>query len=158
MIVLDEHSDGAEFDDIVRAELIAVMSQRLPAISIPALAERAIPYLPMYGAASRGTLRRKVQEAVRRVTKDMSAFLRFRPADGANREPRVEVLQTPEDLDHRGRTQGWQAVARAAEGKTRRRPPPDTGTIPFDFGAMISELAAGEEPEDDDPTEEEPPR
>ena len=157
LIVVDEHSESAEFDDIVRAELVAVMSQRLPAITIPALAERAIPYLPMYGAASRGTLRRKVQEAARRVAQDMSAFLRFRPPDGAHNEPRVEVLQTPEDLDPRGRTQGWQAVARAAEGKVRRRPPPDTGTIPFDFGAMISELAAGEELEDDDSTEEETP-
>jgi hypothetical protein len=111
------------------------------------LVRAVVPHHQMYGARARGVLHRAVRDATQAVCASMPEQFRFHRQSATRDEPAVEILQTPEDADPRGRTQQYQALQRAAgRSPSRRRPRaeiPGQGELPFD--AALNELTAGEE-------------
>ncbi len=120
IVPFDHESPAGEFDQPVRAELIAAMAQGRPSITIRALTEQAVRHFPLYGRAAQGRLRRNVRDAARRAAEAEPERLRYEPATGVTDE-RVAILRSPETFDRRGRTQGYQAVWGSRVGRTRRR-------------------------------------
>lgn len=147
-VAVDEESADSEFDDHVRAALVAELSHAKPVATISVLAERAIPHLALFGQRARKQLARKVEDSARRIAEaDPDSFV-FGPRTGTRSEAIVEFVRQPEEADRRGRTQIYQAVARAARpGRPRRAEIP--GQTAFDH--VLDELEAAS----DDTVEEE---
>jgi hypothetical protein len=120
IVPFDHESPAGEFDQPVRAELVAAMAQGRPSITIRALTEQAVRHFPLYGRAAQGRLLRNVRDAARRAAEAEPERLRYEPATGVTDE-RVAILRSPETFDRRGRTQGYQAVWGSRVGRTRRR-------------------------------------
>jgi hypothetical protein len=122
------HNGGPEspddaFDRLVRPVLVECQANRLPAISITSLTERAVPHLAMYGKAAKGSLQRKVSQAASRIAAQASDNYLYQPGS-PNREPMVQILRTPEDADPRGAHTGLpgpysarRGVAKATENR-----------------------------------------
>jgi len=108
----------------VRSVLVAHLSRRTPQASSATIAEETAPMLPAYGKAARNTFRRKVEDALRQIATAEPEMFEYQVRTG-NHDPRVRFLRTPEDNDPRGRTQGYQALARPAHTRHRRRPADD---------------------------------
>jgi hypothetical protein len=98
---VDPESPDDAFDRLVRPVLVECQANRLPAISITSLTERAVPHLAMYGKAAKGSLQRKVSQAASRTAAQASDNYLYQPGS-PNREPMVQILRTPEDADPRG--------------------------------------------------------
>src|SRR6266496_816911 len=109
VVPFDHESPAEAFDQPVRAELIAAMTQGRPSITIRALTEQAVRHFPLYGRAAQGRLLRNVRDAARRAAEAEPERLRYEPATGVTDE-RVAILRSPENFDRRGRTQGYQAI------------------------------------------------
>ena len=115
------------------------------------LAEQAIPHLAIYANAARKQLIKKVDAAARRAAdRDNTRFGYLRRS--ATREHAVvRFLKSPEDTALQGRTQGYQAIARA-HGKTpqdRRAPGNDQLRLFYDL-TDEAEKADDESAERDD--------
>jgi hypothetical protein len=142
-ITVDPESPDDAFDRLVRPALVECQANRLPAISITSLTERAVPHLALYGKAAKGALQRKVSQAARRIAAQASDNYLYQPGS-PNREPMVQILRTPEDADPRGRTQAYQALSRRG-GASRRRPRPEApGQAPL-FEYLLNEPATDDE-------------
>lgn len=121
----DDHTPVDDLRGTVRAQLATLQSRKIPQLSIPALAEQAIPGLAIYGKGARMRLIRKVGEAVQSIVVEESDAFAYQRRTGTH-DPIVRVLKTPEDNDPRGRTQAWQASGRPRQGARRRgAPSPD---------------------------------
>jgi hypothetical protein len=139
----------------VRAELVALLAQRVPQVTMAALAERAAPYLGLYGRAARNRLVRRVGEVVRQLASaEPSTFAYEAPT--ANREGLVRFLRTPEDYDPRGRTAAYQALARRRDTRRRRATAVDPNQLDLLAELDLAETVSGdgdtgeEEYEDED--------
>jgi hypothetical protein len=150
-ITVDPESPEEEFDRLVLSALVACQANRLPAITISSLTERAIPHLAFFGKAAKGALERKVSQAARRIARQASDNYVFQP-DSRTREATVRILKTPEDADRRGRTQGYQALARRG-GQRQRRPREEIpGQAPL-FELLLDEIETDTEEEGGDDSE-----
>jgi hypothetical protein len=110
IITVDRDSPDEDFDRIVQVSLVSVMAQHNMTISIPALAEDAIPYLALYPNGYRQALIRKVEDAARRAVDASPESFAFEPRSGTRDFARIQILDSPEARDPRGRTQGYQAL------------------------------------------------
>lgn len=120
-VPVDLESSDEDFDRMVLAALVEELSHARRVIEVPVLAARAINHLPVYGTAARYQLERRVDESAKRVAgTDPDSFL-YVPATGTRHVPSVEFVRSPEELDPRGRTQSYQAIARAGATRPRRR-------------------------------------
>jgi hypothetical protein len=120
-VPVDLESSDEEFDRLVLATLVEDLSHARRVVEVPVLAARAINHLPLYGTAARNQLERRVDEAAQRIASaDPDSFI-YMPATGTRHSPSVEFVRSPEDLDPRGRTQSYQAIARAGIRRPRRR-------------------------------------
>ena len=136
IIRFDHQSPDEAFDQPVRAELVAEMTRGRSAVTVRAIAERVVWHFPLYGRRAQRQLERKVAGAARRAATQEPSRLRFESATG-NTDARVLILQSPEEFDRRGRTQGYQAVF-AGRGRRRLR-----SRIPGQ-GDLFSELDEAE--------------
>lgn len=119
-IPVDLESPDEDFDRLVLATLVEELSHARRVVEVPVLTVRAINHLPLYGTAARNQLERRVDEAARRIAAaDPDSFL-YMPATATRHSPSVEFARSPEDLDPRGRTQSYQAIARARRPRRRR--------------------------------------
>jgi len=148
-ITVDPESSAQELEDLVRAALVQEMSHSHPQVSVEVLAQHAIPYLSMYGAKARGRLVEMVDAAARRICEsDPDSFVYGRRTE---RRPYsvVEFRRQPEEADRRGRTQMYQAVARAAGRRPRPRREIE-GQEMLLFEEFIEELESTPELSEDD--------
>jgi hypothetical protein len=136
VIRFDNQSPDEAFAQPVRAELVAEMTRSRSAVTVRAIAERVAWHFPLYGRRAQRQIERKVAGAARGAAAQEPSRLRFEPATG-NTDARVLILQSPEEFDRRGRTQGYQAVF-AGRGRRRLRP-----EIPGQ-GDLFSELDEAE--------------
>ena len=120
IVPFDHESPAEAFDQPVRAELIAAMSQQRPSATIRALTEQAVRHFPIYGRAAQDRLLRSVRDAARRAAEAEPERFRYERSTGVTEE-RVAVLRSPETFDRRGRTQGYQAVWGGRASRPRRR-------------------------------------
>ena len=117
LIAFDHESPADVVEPFVRAELVTLLSYKVPQCSVRTLTERLTPYLPIYGRAAVGRMIRTVGNVVRTIVETDRATFAFDPPMG-NRDGIVRFLRTPEDNDPRGRTQAYQALSRRRD--TRR--------------------------------------
>ncbi len=127
IITIDTESSDDDFDRAVQASLGTMLASHLPAISVPALAEDALPYLAVYPNGYRSQLVRKVEAAARRAAEAAPETFTFLPRTGTSDSASVRVLDSPEGLDPRGRTQRYQALAARFTSPNRRHPAPAGG-------------------------------
>jgi len=132
-IPFDHESDPEFITPHVRAALVAALAQHMPTISIASLTERATPHYVLYAVTAQGRLRRQVGQAVRNIAANAATTFEYCPSQG-NHDAFVKFLHSPEQNDPRGRTQGYQGLARTAQRTRRRRP-----EIPGQ-GSLLDEL------------------
>ena len=146
IIRVDEHSEASEFDMIASQALIAAVNlgATVP-ISVVDLAARAIPHLNFYGTRYRNSLIKKVEQALERLCADSPANFRFRGRTASRDYSLVEVIDSPERADPRGRTQRYQAIRRHSRGQALSEPSSPPQMALFDSVDLGTEL---EEPED----------
>ncbi len=138
IIAVRDDSPDEAFDPLVLAALVAAISQKRDQISIPALAEQALTHLALLGAAARGRLVRKVDGAARRAAERDLATFEYNGRTGTRQYGIVRFLRSPEDAARQGRTQVYQAIARAA-GRPRRGRSPGSDQMAL-FDDLIEEL------------------
>jgi hypothetical protein len=146
IVPFDHESPAEAFDQPVRAELIAAMTQQRPSVTIRALTEQAVRHFPIYGRAAQNRLLRAVRDAARRAAEAEPERFRYERSTGATEE-RVAVLRSPETFERRGRTQGYQAVwgGRASRLRSRAEIP---GQMDLFSELDEAELVATEEESD----------
>lgn len=137
-IAVDAESSDEACDRVVSAALVAALSRRTPDMSVTSLAELAVRHLPMYGQAARNRIIRKVEAAVRRAGHRDPATFEYLGRGPTRPYSVVRFLRTPEDAARQGRTQSYQALARAA-GK-RVETPHDQMSL---FDDLIEESESG---------------
>jgi hypothetical protein len=121
IITIDLESSNDEFDQIVQPCLVALLASHGQAVSIHKLAEEAIPSLPLYPNGYRNKLIRKIEDAARRAADAASENFIFAPRTGVNDGASVRIVESPENLDPRGRTQSYQRLAARFAPLSRRR-------------------------------------
>lgn len=143
IITIDNDSSDEDFDLVVQTSLVALLASHGPVISIPNLAEDAIPYLPIYPNGYRNRLIRKVEDAARRAVNSAPDTFFFTPSNGVNAAASVRVIESPESLDPRGRTQRYQSLVTRFASPSRRRPTVVASNQPslFDDANYNQELA-----------------
>lgn len=146
-MTVDTGSSRVEFDDAVTAEFVTALAHRRPTMSTQDMLKGVVPFADYLGAVARGRLRRQVESSMRRVALAQADHAVFRERTATRDEAHVEFTATPEDADPRGRTQGYQAVARRAGRPPRNREHPGQGALDLD---LIDELDAGDQSGDDD--------
>jgi hypothetical protein len=132
----------------VRASLVAALAQHMPTISITSLTEQAAPHYVLYTVTTQGRLRRRVGQAAKEVAASAATTFEYCPPQG-NHDAFVKFLHSPEQNDPRGRTQGYQGLARTAQRPRRRRP-----EIPGQ-GSLLDELEKADSNEESALLEEE---
>ncbi len=142
IIRVDEGSSTEEFYKVTAQALVSEIARGTDSISVPDLSGRTIPHLHIYGTKVRRRLIREVEKAAENCCAAAPEIIRFRPRT-ANRDYAViNVTDSPETVDPRGRTQRYQSLGR----KLRGLPPgqqPDSGQLPlFDMITMGTELEA----------------
>lgn len=110
LLPLDHDSDASAFDAVVRAQLVAEVSQRRTRMTVRTLAELVVPYFAMFANSAQQQLISKVRVITRTIAEEEPATYRYWPRTENQREDTVEFLRTPEDRDPRGRTQAYQAM------------------------------------------------
>lgn len=121
-IRVDEDSDAREFDMIAGQALLVEANLGRSSISVRDLASRAIPPLHIYGTRYRNSLIKKVEQALQRLCEVSPANFRFRQPTASRDYALVEVVDSPEQADPRGRTQRYQAIGRRFRGQPPREP------------------------------------
>jgi hypothetical protein len=122
-VPFDQDSDLDEIEPYVKAALVAALARRVPMISLRTLTEHATPHYALYGTKAQGRLRRRVGEVVQRIAVTDPDTFEYHSASG-NHDAFVKLLRTPEDNDPRGRTQGYQRLARTRQRKRPSLPVP----------------------------------
>lgn len=121
IIAFDPDSPVDAVVPVVRAQLVAALSHERLQVSVPWLTEECARHYSLYGRAARRRFIKLFEDTARQVCgEDPSAFA-FLPPRGNDGDAAVKLLKTPEHLDRRGRTQAYQALARAGLPRRRRR-------------------------------------
>jgi hypothetical protein len=110
LVVVDDQSSDEDYDRIVASALVAELSRGSAWVSCPDLAARAIPYLHLFGTRHRILLVKAVSRAVQRLCDATPDNFRYRGATQTRDYSVVELLDSPERSDPRGRTQRYQAI------------------------------------------------
>jgi hypothetical protein len=146
IIVVDIESADEDFDEIVFPTLVAEMSLRTDDVSVITLAERSIPYLNIYPEGVRRRLIKRVEAAAQRAAQADEQHFEFRAATMTRPYAIIKLSGNPEDLDPRGRTQRYQAIA----SRFQTRPRPRVAAIQealFDDLDLERELSLADEDE-----------
>jgi len=143
LIPFDHESPTEVIVPFVRAEMVAMLSQRKEHISITGLAEAVARHYALYAHKAQQSLRAKVASAVDLIVESAPDRFAHDRKTGSRPEGLVRFLKTPEDLDPRGRTQAYQALSRSGR-PLRRRPAVDPNQLD-----LLQELDAGDNDEDD---------
>jgi len=147
-LTLDSESADEDVDEHVLAELVACMAQGVDDLTVPALAERVVQLYTRLGDGRKGVLRRKIDASARRLASRQPEQFAYRPSTGARRDPTIGILKSPEQHDPRGRTQAYQALARAATApRSRHRPRPE---VEGQLDLLLHELNAGVDPSEEE--------
>jgi hypothetical protein len=133
IIIVDVESSDDDFDQVVQPSLVALLASHGPIISVPNLAEESIPYLPFYPNGYRNRLIKKVEDAARRAVNAAPDTFAFVPSNSVNDASSVRVVESPEYLDPRGRTQRYQSLTTRFSSPSRRRPNPVASNQPSLF-------------------------
>ena len=147
IVRVDEDSDSNEFDAIASQALLAEVNLGRSQISVRDLAGRAIPHLHIYGTRYRNSLIKKLGQALERHCEASATNFRFRPPTASRDYPVVEVVDSPERADPRGRTQRYQAIRRRVQGRSADEPVSAQQPALFDsldLGTELEEPAATE--------------
>ena len=144
IVRVDRESDASEFDMITSQALMAEVNLGRSPISGPELAARAIPHLHIYGTGYRNNLVKKVEQALERQCVACPSNFRLRPPTASRNYVLVDVVDSPERADPRGRTQRYQAIRRRFQGQDMRVPSATQQPALFDSLDLGTEL---EEPE-----------
>ncbi len=146
-IPFDEYSPLEAVKGAIMAVLIQTMTHRKPYISVESICSQAAPHWIIYGKQRKGELLRIVEEACRSLSEsELKEKIFFERRSERRQESLVRILETPESLDPRGRTQRYQAIARMT-GRSRRPPRPalEGQYYLFDqLGEADDEVAEGE--------------
>ena len=121
IITIDADSSDEDFDRVVQTSLVALLASHGPVISVPNLAEDAVPYLPLYPNGYRHRLIRKVEDAARRAVNAAPDTFSFTPSNSVSAVATIRVVESPESLDPRGRTQRYQSLVTRFVSPSRRR-------------------------------------
>jgi hypothetical protein len=141
LIRIDDGSPDDEVDDLVFATLVCRLSNQREQVTIPALAEEAVPYLPIYGKAARKQLVDKVEASARRIALADPKTFGFLPRSGHQEFAAVAFLRDPEGKDPRGRPQAYGSIVRARTGSAKRRAQTPR---PYSFDDVLEELSRTE--------------
>jgi len=142
-VPVDNESPDHLFDDLVVVASVAELSRGRTEVSLPALAEQALPHLPIYAKAARHQLVQKVDAAARRVAGRNGATFEYL-ARTATRDPAVvRFLRSPEDAAPQGRTQSYQAIRRSHRGDPQDRFESRSTQMSF-FDEMMGEFLQGD--------------
>ena len=144
IIRVDADSDASEFDMIASQALMVEVNLGKSQISSPELAARAIPQLHIYGTGYRNSLIKNVEQALERQCAASPTNFRFRPPTASRNYALVDVVDSPERADPRGRTQRYQAIRRRFRGQDMKEPSATQQQVLFDSLDLGTEL---EEPE-----------
>jgi hypothetical protein len=152
VIPVDDKSPEEAFDSLVLPALVAILSHQRQQVSVPVLAEQALPHLAIFGKAARNRLVAKVDAAARRAARRDPATFEYLGRTGTREYAVVRLVRSPEDAARQGRTQVYQSIARAAGKPPRRRPAPSPDQMTL-FEDLIEELQQADEmAEGDDAT------
>lgn len=121
-IRVDEDSDADEFDMIAGQALLVEANLGRSSISAPDLAARAIPHLHIYGTGYRRNLVSKVEQALQRLCQNSPENFNYRRPTASRDYAVVEIVDSPERADPRGRTQRYQAIGRRFRGQPQPEP------------------------------------
>jgi hypothetical protein len=114
--------------------LVALLSHQRDQVSVPTLAEQVLPHLAIFGKAARIRLVRKVDLAAQRAAERDPATFEHHRQTGTH-DAFIRFLRTPEEAARQGRTQVYQAIARAAGKAPGRR-----GALSPDQMALFDDL------------------
>ncbi len=141
IISVDEDSPAESFEKLVVAALVTEVSWRRSYISVPALAERALSHLAIYGKPTRNRLVKKVDEAARAISLRIGDWFEYRGRTERRDYAVIRILKSPEDAALQGRTQGYQALGRQfrkeASGMAQKMPPPNQKSL---FDDLMDEI------------------
>ena len=141
IVRVDEESEASEFDAIASQALLAAVSLGESQVSVPDLAGRAIPHLHIYGTRYRNMLIKKLEQALGRHCVASPKNFRLRPQTASRDYAIVEIVESPEGADPRGRTQSYQAIRRRLHGPVS----PHQGSL---FGSLDETADLGTELEE----------
>ncbi len=147
-VAVDVESPDESFDTLAGAALVATLSHRRQQVSVPALAEQAIAHLAIYGKAARKRLVDRVDAAARRAAERDPATFEYHGRTGTRDHAIVRFVRSPEDVARQGRTQVYQAIARAAGKPPRGRRAASTDQMAL-FDELIDELGDADDIESD---------
>lgn len=140
IILVDSESDDAEYDSLVAAALVAEVAQGHEVIACPELARRAIPYLDLFAAGYRNGLIRAVSRAAQRLCEAAPESFEYRRPTQTRDYAVVKVIDSPEHLDPRGRTQRYQAIKARMTGRPVGQPSEAVQGALFDEVDLAAEL------------------
>lgn len=147
---VDQDSDVKHYVPLVRQALVAAQALRQEFLSARDLASSIVPTLVFLSDGPKKRVVDKVVLAARQIAADKPGQYKIHGAGGANSEPRVEVLATPETTDPRGRTQQYQALARTSSSRRRRVPDPNQLDLLTELGVPMD---SGDADREDDGTD-----
>ncbi len=116
VVQVDEQSKDSEYDRMVATAIVAESSRGVELIGCPDLAARAIVHLTLFGERSRSRLIKRVAEAAERLCGRSDGGWEYRPSTMTRKYPAVKILDSPEHLDTRGRTQSYQGLTARLSG------------------------------------------
>lgn len=141
---IDHESPAAAVRPLVVAEFAAAMSRRETEVGMRSLTERICPQSVLFGAGARNRLQGTVDDIARHLPDELSVAVSYLPRSGARDAAVLQLQETPETADPRGRTQKYQALDRR---RARRAPVQSDGQFEL-LDELGLEPAVG--PEDDD--------
>jgi len=136
---IDHESPADAVRPLVVAEVTAAMSRRETEVGMRSLTERVL-----FGTGARNRLQRTVDDIARHLPDELSVAVSYLPRSGARDAAVLQLQETPETADPRGRTQKYQALDRR---RARRAPVQSDGQFEL-LDELGLEPAVG--PEDDD--------
>ncbi len=116
---IDHDSPAGAVRQLVVAEVVAAMSRRETEVSIRSIMERACPPSVLFGTGARSLLQRTVDGICQHLPEELAVAVTYLPRSGVRSDAVLQLEDSPESSDPRGRTQRYQALDRR-----RRRPPP----------------------------------
>ncbi len=114
LVYLDEVSPAVNFEAPLLAALVSrqARTEHFPdLVPIDVLASEVVPHLFVYAKASRKALVNKVAQAARVIADRDGDNYSFRSRTGTREFEALEILDSPETANVRGRTQRYQAIA-----------------------------------------------
>lgn len=147
IIPCDEESPLDVVIPQVKAVLIQHLSRSTDHVSTTILAHETLVHLPVYGQAARNAFQRKVDDSAHAIATSVPNTFQFSPRTGT-RDALVRFTRTPEHHDPRGRTQGYQALARTGHtGRRARKPDPDQLDLLAELGTEADEVDVADDDE-----------